>query len=607
MLELDIQRFANPKLVIETDLNTKNFENGLDKIKGTTQRAGSTIKSIVAGLGITKAISIAMNQITGSIDGAISRLDTLNNYSKVMSNLGIASEDADKSIKKMSDKLTGLPTTLDQGAMAVQRFTSANGDIAKSTDIFLAFNNAVLAGGANAQIQASALEQMSQAYSKGKMDMMEWRTIQMAMPAQLKQVATAMGVTTDELGQMLREGDNTRESMDQFMDTIVKLNTEGLDGFQNFEQQARNATGGIGTAIIVAKTQIVKGVADIIMALNTRLENTKFGSVAGLITDVGKKLKEGLDTFAKLISGEMSVNDFGKSASNMIAKFISKIDEGLPSIVSKGADVISSFIKGFSQNIPSIIEETVNLITTIYNTIIENSDKIIDAGGEILTKLAEGIEQNLPKIAENSTKIIETIDKKLSEPETIQRISEIGTRIVVSLALGLIKALPNILRTTQLLNGGIFSAFSKTPTEMFKIGRNVIIGFWNGLADRFTWIFKKIGAFAINFKNKLQEAFKIGSPSKLMRDEVGIFLAEGIGVGFEEGLNDVYKDMQKAINLEQDRLVASVETGKVFNTLQNSTPVAISIDADVEMDSQKVGRLVTPTVTRTIKNGGGVW
>ena len=47
--------------------------------------------------------------------------------------------------------------------------------------------------------------------------MMEWRTAMTAMPAQLKQVATAMGyVSADELGEALRNG---TVSMDEFMDT----------------------------------------------------------------------------------------------------------------------------------------------------------------------------------------------------------------------------------------------------------------------------------------------------------------------------------------------------------------------------------------------------
>ena len=39
----------------------------------------------------------------------------------------------------------------------------------------------------------------------------------------------------------------------------------------------------------------------------------------------------------------------------------------------------------------------------------------------------------------------------------------------------------------------------------------------------------------------------IHSPSKVFRDEVGVFMAKGLGVGFEEGMSDVEKDMVKSI------------------------------------------------------------
>ena len=252
---------------------------------------------MVTALGIDKLISTTFNLLNNSIDGAISRIDTLNNYPKVMSNLGIATKDAEKSINKMSDKLTGLPTTLDEGALAVQRFTSANGNIEKSTDYFLALNNAILAGGASTDIQSTAMEQLSQAYAKGKPDMMEWRSLMTAMPAQLKQVAMAMGyVSTDALGEDLRNG---KVSMDQFMDTIVKLNTEGTGGFQSFEEQARNSTGGIATSINVAKTQVVKGVADIIQSLDQFLKDEGLGGIGEIISHIGKKAKEMLSGIAE--------------------------------------------------------------------------------------------------------------------------------------------------------------------------------------------------------------------------------------------------------------------------------------------------------------------
>ena len=424
MLKLNIQRFADGKVVIDTELNTKNFENGLDKIKNTTQKAGSTVKSIVAGLGITKVVSMAMNQITGSIDGAISRIDTLNNFPKVMQNLGIASDEAEESIAKMSDKLAGLPTTLDQGASAVQRFTSKNGDVAKSTDLFLALNNAILAGGASSEIQASALEQLSQSYAKGKPDMMEWRTAMTAMPAQLKQVAQAMGyIDADELGEALRNG---TESMDDFMDTIVQLNTEGVDGFLSFEKQARNSTGGIKTSITVAKTQVVKGVADIINAFNTSFEKTSFGSLSGFIAEVGKGAKIGLDEVAKVISGELSLFDFGTEITDFITRMINKVSEEFPRMFSTGVSLVLEFVNGIlnPESINNLISASVNLISTIANSIVDNLDVMITAGMDAVLSLIQGLSNGYPQLIEELDGILNKLLDKLTDQEFLDKIAE---------------------------------------------------------------------------------------------------------------------------------------------------------------------------------------
>lgn len=271
------------------------------KAKSVTSSFGKMTSSFALGNLAAKGVAKAFQLISSNLDGAIARFDTMNNFPKVMSNLGISAEDAQASIDKMSDKLAGLPTTLDEGAMAVQRFTAKNGDLKKSTNIFLALNNAILAGGANTQIQSSALEQLSQAYAKGKPDMMEWRTIQMAMPAQLKQVAIAMGYAggnADALGKDLREG---TVSMDAFMEAVMNLNEKGIEGFQSFEEQARNSTAGIKTAIKVAKTQVVKGITNIMNGIDKGLK--KSGTSMGkIISEFGKKFKQYLDDIAKGLS-----------------------------------------------------------------------------------------------------------------------------------------------------------------------------------------------------------------------------------------------------------------------------------------------------------------
>lgn len=333
-------------LTYSTEIDKNGFKNGLNSLENSVNSTGTKIKNIVAALGIDKIISTAFGILNNSIDGAISRLDTLNNYPKVMSNLGISSEDAQKSISKMSDKLSGLPTTLDEGALAVQRFTSKNNDVAKSTDYFLALNNAILAGGAGTEIQSSALEQLSQSYAKGSMDMMEWRTLQMAMPAQLNQVAKAMGMTTEAVGAGLRGADKdvayVRDvTMEEFMDAIVRLNQEGADGFASFEEQARNSTGGIATSITVAKTQIVKGVADIINSLDQFLKDEGLGGIGEIISNIGKKSKEVLDYVAQKLPKTIK---FLKDIAPVVAAITTAF------IVFKGALAIKDIIKSVRQS-----------------------------------------------------------------------------------------------------------------------------------------------------------------------------------------------------------------------------------------------------------------
>lgn len=274
---------------IKTNKDAENSNEKLNKSLDNVKDGFTIVKGVISDL-ISSGLQRFFSQVTGSMDDAIDRLDTMNNFPKVMENLGIGAKKSEKAIKELSDGLQGLPTTLNDGALAVQRFTAKNGDVKKSVEMFLAVNDAILAGGASAQVQSSALEQLSQSYSKGKMDMTEWRSIQTAMPAQLKQVADAMGVTTDELGEMMRQGDNTAEIMDQFIETIIRLDKDGSKGFKSFKEQAKNSTNGIKTSMTNLKTSVIRGVASLIEQFDKALNKKGLGGISGVISDISKKI-----------------------------------------------------------------------------------------------------------------------------------------------------------------------------------------------------------------------------------------------------------------------------------------------------------------------------
>ena len=281
------------ELQVLISANSTAFQNELKKVRGelsslrtSSSQAedsmkGFSVAGVAAGTMIGNALMKVASIIASQVTPAISRLDTLNNFPRVMSNLGVSAEASQKSIDYMSEKLKGLPTTLDDAAMSVQRFTSANGNVHASTQMFLALNNAILAGGAPMDIQRSALEQLSQAYAKGKPDMMEWRTLMSAMPAQLKQVATSMNyASSSDLGEALREG---KLSMNDFMAQIVRLNHEGYAGFASFDEQARNSTGGVQTSFANLRNAIVRAITDILNVVGQSNISTFFSGIASAI------------------------------------------------------------------------------------------------------------------------------------------------------------------------------------------------------------------------------------------------------------------------------------------------------------------------------------
>ena len=276
----------------------------------------------------------AFGMITSQVSSSLERMDTLNNFPKVMSNLGISTDESSASVNTLSERLKGLPTTLQDGAAAVQRFTSSNGNVQASTEMFLALNNAILAGGADMNTQRSALEQLSQSYAKGKPDMMEWRSAMTAMPAQMKQVAKAMGyMSADDLGVALRNG---KASMDDFMNTMVKMNKTSVAGFRSLEEQARNATGGFSTTIANLKSAVTRGVAGMIEETNRALESSGLPTIQKMITSIGSTLESVLKGIGKV---------FGKIVA-WIAENKEEILGWIKTIVSVGIawSVVSSVI-----------------------------------------------------------------------------------------------------------------------------------------------------------------------------------------------------------------------------------------------------------------------
>ena len=577
-----------------------HFKGDSKQLQNTTSKMASMTKSILVATGVTKALSAGWNMVTGSMDGAISRMDTLNNFPKVMENLGVSADDSRKAIDKMGKKLEGLPTTLDQGAMAVQRFTSANGDVEKSTNMFLALNNAILSGGASAEIQGSALEQLSQAYAKGKPDMMEWRTLMTAMPAQLNQVAKYMGYGergASALGTALREGD---ESMEAFMEAIMTLNTDGADGIKAFEEQVKGATGGIRTSIKNMKTAVTRGVTNIVSSFNDALKNAGIeGGISGLITNFGSTFEKGLNKVGEfigpmitdLISGKISVGEATEKITTKLMEILEKgigmLTEQIPVVVPKVIDGIAGIINGVANALPTLIPKVVEMAFTLFDSLTspEVLDKILDTAINLVVGLVEGIGNALGDLCSDPERLFKAIIVAVVGLPALL-LTRLGAKLFPSIAEFIGKTTNKVVTELKSLRSKIITTVANWVGDMVKAGGNLIKGLWNGILDFKGWILNKIKGFGKSVITGFAKAFGIGSPSKLMADEIGQWIPKGISVGIMANADSITKTMQ---DIEDLTLGAF---GNQYTNAPHFSP-NIMVNNSVNVETDPLGQVVS--------------
>lgn len=256
----------------------------------------------------------------------------------------------------------------------------------------------------------------------------------------------------------------------------------------------------------------------------------------------------------------------------IITSIINALIAGIPMILTSAGEIVIELVDGIIAAIPLLIEAIPQIIMAIVNGLITGLPQILEAAGQlvltIITKLAELPNQIALAIADGITRVIEWGTQMQENAGTaitgllnrvITTLKELPAKIwntiitcVTKIAEWGVKmqekaksAIANVV--TSIVNG-----FTSLPSKMAEIGTNIVQGIWNGINNAKDWILDKIKGFGDAVLDGLKSFFGIASPSKLMRDQVGVFLAQGIGVGFEKEMRNVSRTMQNSIPREFD-------------------------------------------------------
>jgi len=85
----------------------------------------------------------------------------------------------------------------------------------------------------------------------------------------------------------------------------------------------------------------------------------------------------------------------------------------------------------------------------------------------------------------------------------------------------------------------LVNAVSWLGGAMYSVGKNIVIGIWNGIVSLQGWLWNQTVNFASSIWKGVKSALGIGSPSKVMAKEVGAWIPPGIAMGIDSAAHTV--------------------------------------------------------------------
>ena len=300
---------------------------------------------------------------------------------------------------------------------------------------------------------------------------------------------------------------------------------------------------------------LASGIAEALPTLIPQVVQVVVTLVTTLIENIPMLIEAALQIVVALAEGiGAALPELVKAIPQILAAIVTAINASLPQLLPAAIDIIFALIEGLLGALPELIAAVPNLILGIVQGILDNLPTIILYAPEIITSLITGLIGAIPQLIMAIPKII------LSIVDTFKAYDwkSVGTNIMSGLRDGVHDMIGKIKDKFKDVVEAIKDTFKRlfginSPSTVFAgFGGNLIQGLWNGISDAVTWLLDRVRGFGNQLIDTVKSVFGISSPSKVFADEIGKNLGLGIGIGFEDAMRDVSKDMADAIPTDFD-------------------------------------------------------
>ena len=509
---------------------------------------------------------------------------------------------ADLAITDMADNANKMGTAMESIQDAYQGFAKQN---------YTMLDNLKLGyGGTKEEMQRLLAD--AEKLSGVKYDLSSYADIVEAIHV----IQTEMGIT----GTTAKEASTTIQgSVASMKAAWANLMVGMADDTQDFDLLLSNFIESIGTVadnllprigiVIEGMGKLVAGLAPEIASALPTLTNELLPNLVEL----------GVQSISALVQGIQENGDsLAAGALSIVGTLAEGIAELLPMVADTAASLVVSLADGLTESLPDIIPIAIETISTLVENLTENANTIIDAGIQIILSLGEGLIAALPQLIETVPQIVINIANVIND--NAPKLVDTALYLITRLAVGLVQAIPTLVANIpkiieaivdafmafqwlnlgkQLIDGvangvkkagesmataakNTFSKFKsklvgvEVASELKNIGKHIIDGIVGGIKNSLSKIANIAGKIKDTLLSKLKGLFRIASPSKLMKEEVGAYIGEGIAVGIEESgqmavdaAEDVADKIADTLTQKRDSLQSKLaDYGELFERVK---------------------------------------
>lgn len=352
----------------------------------------------------------------------------------------------------------------------------------------------------------------------------------------------------------------------------------------------------IVSTVVSVIPAIVDGLLQAIPTLIQAIPPIIAALVNGLLAGMPNIINTGVKLITALVSNLSEIiNTIVAVIPEIITNLINAIQDHLPDIIDAGVELIGALVDNLPEIINTIVEAIPPLIAALLNGLLDCIPDIVDAGFKLITALVDALPQIIITIVKAVPKIITGIIGTLIN--AIPKIITTGVKLLISIIKNLPQIIAKIITAIPAIIKALIDGFGDYLSDMADIGLNLIKGLWSGIKNAGAWLRDKISGFFGGVVDSIKDFFGIASPSKLMRDQVGKFIAQGIWVGFneEDPMSQINRDLKYGMKKLDTTMTLSggYYSGIDYDKMaQATTDAFVDANIGVSVGNRQFGRLV---------------